>query len=147
MKQRLCLARALIHDPDLLILDEPASGLDPRTRVEYTAILKELRDQGKTLLVSSHILSELSELCTSIGIIEQGRTVLQGSMDQIFCADQLVQSASDLDFQPERKGACDPEKPSLRADDRGAGDEDQAGLLGDRQDEALLFAAAYRCEM
>lgn len=84
MKQRLCLARALIHDPDLLILDEPASGLDPRTRVEYTAILKELRDQGKTLLVSSHILSELSELCTSIGIIEQGRTVLQGSMDQIF---------------------------------------------------------------
>ena len=84
MKQRLCLSRALIHDPDLLILDEPASGLDPRTRVEYTAILKELRDQGKTLLVSSHILSELSELCTSIGIIEQGRTVLQGSMDQIF---------------------------------------------------------------
>lgn len=83
MKQRLCLSRALIHDPDLLILDEPASGLDPRTRVEYTAILKELRDQGKTLLVSSHILSELSELCTSIGIIEQGRTVLQGSMDQI----------------------------------------------------------------
>ena len=84
MKQRLCLARALIHDPDLLILDEPASGLDPRTRVEYTAILKELRDQGKTLLVSSHILSELSELCTSIGIIEQGRTVLQGSMDRFF---------------------------------------------------------------
>ena len=83
MKQRLCLARALIHDPELVVLDEPASGLDPRTRLEFTGILKELREQGKTLLVSSHILSELSEMCTSIGIIEQGRMVLTGSMDQI----------------------------------------------------------------
>ena len=78
MKQRLCLARALIHDPELIVLDEPASGLDPRTRLEFTSILKELREQGKTLLVSSHILSELSEMCTSIGIIEQGRMALSG---------------------------------------------------------------------
>ncbi|MBP3927858.1 MAG: ABC transporter ATP-binding protein, partial [Clostridium sp.] len=83
MKQRLCLARALIHNPDLLILDEPSSGLDPRTRMEFAATLRELREQGKTLIVSSHILSELSELCTDIGIIEQGRMVLHGSIGQI----------------------------------------------------------------
>ena len=92
MKQRLCLARALIHDPDLLILDEPASGLDPRTRVEYTAILKELRDQGKTLLVSSHILSELSELCTSIGV--QGDEIKLGFLgdrqDEALLLQQLI---------------------------------------------------------
>jgi len=71
MKQRLCLARALIHDPALLILDEPASGLDPRARVEMRELLKELKQMGKTIIVSSHILPELSELCTHIGIIER----------------------------------------------------------------------------
>ena len=73
MKQRLCLARALIHDPSLLVMDEPTSGLDPRTRFEFKEILKELREQGKTILISSHVLSELSELCTDIGIIDQGK--------------------------------------------------------------------------
>ncbi|HIX14684.1 MAG TPA: ABC transporter ATP-binding protein [Candidatus Hungatella pullicola] len=83
MKQRLCLARALIHDPALLVMDEPTSGLDPRTRFEFKEILKELKDQGKTILISSHILSELSELCTDIGIIDQGKMVLSGSMEEI----------------------------------------------------------------
>jgi len=83
MKQRLCLARSLIHNPDLLILDEPASGLDPRARVEMKEILKELKDMGKTVLISSHILSELSEICTSIGIINQGRMVISGTVDEI----------------------------------------------------------------
>ena len=83
MKQRLCLARSLIHDPRLLILDEPASGLDPRARVEMKAILKELRSMGKTVLISSHILPELAELCTVIGIIDGGRMVASGSVDAI----------------------------------------------------------------
>lgn len=83
MKQRLCLARALIHDPDLLILDEPTSGLDPRTRFEFKEILEELREAGKTILISSHVLSELSELCTDIGIIDQGRMVLEGEIEEI----------------------------------------------------------------
>lgn len=83
MKQRLCLARSMIHNPDLLILDEPASGLDPRARVEMKEILKELRDLGKTILISSHILPELAEVCTSIGIIERGKMVVSGTVEEI----------------------------------------------------------------
>ena len=83
MKQRLCLARALIHDPEVLILDEPTSGLDPRTRFEVREILKELQEAGKTIVISSHVLSELSELCTDIGIIDQGHMVLEGNMMDI----------------------------------------------------------------
>ena len=83
MKQRLCLARSLIHDPELLILDEPASGLDPRARVETKEILKRLREMGKTIIVSSHILPELAEMCSEIGIIDQGKLVTQGSVHDI----------------------------------------------------------------
>ncbi len=83
MKQRLCLARSLIHDPKFLILDEPASGLDPRARVEMKEILKELETMGKTVLISSHILPELSELCTSIGMIDSGKLVASGSVKEI----------------------------------------------------------------
>lgn len=83
MKQRLCLARCLIHDPEVLILDEPASGLDPRARVEMREILKELKSMGKTILVSSHILPELAEMCDIIGIIDQGKLVAQGSVADI----------------------------------------------------------------
>ena len=83
MKQRLCLSRSLIHDPKLLILDEPASGLDPRARVEMKEILKALKNMGKTVLISSHILPELSELCTSIGMISKGRMVISGTVDEM----------------------------------------------------------------
>jgi ABC-2 type transport system ATP-binding protein len=83
MKQRLCLARALAHDPQVLILDEPASGLDPRARVEMRALLRELRAMGKTIFVSSHILSEIEEICTHIGIIEAGRLVAAGALEEI----------------------------------------------------------------
>lgn len=83
MKQRLCLARALIHDPKFLVLDEPTSGMDPRTRMEFKEMLKELCAEGKTILVSSHILSELSQMCTDIGIIDAGKIVLSGSMSEI----------------------------------------------------------------
>ncbi len=83
MRQRLCLAQTLIHDPDILLLDEPASGLDPRARIEFRALLRELRRLGKTILLSSHILKELSELCDSVGIIESGSLVADGSVSQI----------------------------------------------------------------
>lgn len=84
MKQRLGIARVLLHDPKFLILDEPASGLDPRARIEMRELLKELRNMGKTIMISSHILSELSELCTRIGIIEAGKIVAEGSLDEIY---------------------------------------------------------------
>jgi ABC-2 type transport system ATP-binding protein len=83
MKQRLCLAKTLVHDPPVLILDEPASGLDPRARLEMKALLNELRQMGKTILISSHILSELSDFCTSIGIIERGKLLAAGSIRDI----------------------------------------------------------------
>lgn len=83
MKQRLCLARSLVHNPDVLLLDEPASGLDPRARVEMRDLLKELRQMGKTILISSHILPELAELCTEIGIIENGELVVSGTVAEI----------------------------------------------------------------
>ena len=89
MKQRLALARVLVHDPDLLLLDEPASGLDPRARIEIRELLKELRQMGKTILISSHILHELAHLCTHIGIIEAGKMVAQGSLEQIYARLQL----------------------------------------------------------
>ncbi len=84
MKQRLCLAKTLVHDPPVLILDEPASGLDPRARIEVKALLKELRRMGKTILISSHILTELADCCTSIGIIERGKLLMQGPIEEVY---------------------------------------------------------------
>jgi ABC-2 type transport system ATP-binding protein len=83
MQQRLCLAHALVHDPDVLILDEPASGLDPRARVELRELLRELRALGKTILISSHILPELEELCTSVAIVDRGQVLAQGRVADI----------------------------------------------------------------
>ncbi len=83
MQQRLGLARVLIHDPKVLILDEPASGLDPRARIEIRELLRELKRMGKTIMISSHILSELEEICDHIGIIEHGRMVFSGTMEEI----------------------------------------------------------------
>jgi ABC-2 type transport system ATP-binding protein len=83
MRQRLCLAHTLVHDPALLILDEPASGLDPRARVEMREILRELRRMGKTILVSSHILPELGEMCTGVAIIDHGRVLRAGTIHEI----------------------------------------------------------------
>jgi ABC-2 type transport system ATP-binding protein len=82
MKQRLSIARVLLHDPKLLLLDEPASGLDPRARIEIRALLKELHRMGKTIIISSHILPELADLCSSIGILERGQLVFQGSVNE-----------------------------------------------------------------
>jgi ABC-2 type transport system ATP-binding protein len=83
MQQRLCLAHALVHDPQVLLLDEPASGLDPRARVELRELLRELRSLGKTILISSHILPELEELCTSVAIVDRGQVLAQGRVSDI----------------------------------------------------------------
>ena len=83
MKQRLGLARALVHDPAVLLLDEPASGLDPRARVEMKELIRELRRMGKTILISSHILPELEELCTWVGFIDGGRMAVAGRMAEV----------------------------------------------------------------
>lgn len=84
MKQRLCLAKTLVHDPPVLILDEPTSGLDPRARVEVKLLLKELKRMGKTILISSHILAELADFCSSIGIIERGKLLAHGPIDSVY---------------------------------------------------------------
>jgi len=86
MKQRLCLARTLIHNPKVLVLDEPASGLDPRARIEMRELLKELKSMGKTVFISSHILTELSDFCNKVGIIEAGRMVVSGDVEEILRA-------------------------------------------------------------
>jgi ABC-2 type transport system ATP-binding protein len=83
MKQRLCLAKTLLHDPKVLLLDEPASGLDPRARIEMKELLKELKAMGKTIFISSHILPELADFCNKIGIIEQGELVVSGDVEEI----------------------------------------------------------------
>jgi ABC-2 type transport system ATP-binding protein len=91
MSQRLSIARVLLHDPKVLLLDEPASGLDPRARIEIRALLKELHRMGKTILISSHILHELAELCTSVGIIEQGKLLFSGKVSDILAKAKVGQ--------------------------------------------------------
>ncbi|MBN1430156.1 MAG: ABC transporter ATP-binding protein [Anaerolineae bacterium] len=83
MKQRLCLARTLAHDPQVLILDEPASGLDPRARVEIRQLLVELANMGKTIFFSTHILADVAEICTQVGIIEAGELVMEGGLEEM----------------------------------------------------------------
>ncbi len=83
MQQKLSLARALIHDPKILILDEPTAGLDPGTRYEYKRMITELQDDGKTILISSHILTDISEICTDVGIIDQGKMVMEGRLSDV----------------------------------------------------------------
>lgn len=83
MKQRLCLARTLAHDPQLLILDEPASGLDPRARIEIRELLRELKNMGKTIFFSSHILAEVADICTEIAILEAGQLIAHGNMEEM----------------------------------------------------------------
>ena len=83
MKQRLCLAKTLIHDPKVLLLDEPASGLDPRARIEIKELFKELKAMGKTIIISSHILPELADFCNKVGIIERGEMLVSGDVQDI----------------------------------------------------------------
>ena len=139
MKQRLCLARALVHNPSILIMDEPTAGLDPRTRVEFKEILKDLKDQKKTVFISSHILSELSEVCTDIGIIDEGKIVLEAPIDdilnQINVSRQLVISVSGdqtTALKILRSHPC-VETITIRQEDM------VVGFTGNRQDEIMLL--------
>ena len=91
MQQRLSIARVLLHDPKVLLLDEPASGLDPRARIEIRELLKELRRMGKTIIISSHILHELAELCNTVGIIEQGELLFSGAVSEIMARARVGQ--------------------------------------------------------
>jgi ABC-2 type transport system ATP-binding protein len=92
MKQRLCLGRALIHDPAVMVLDEPAAGLDPRARIELRSMIRDLANRGKAILISSHILTELAEICDVVGILERGRLVAVGSVEEIQRQGQSPQS-------------------------------------------------------
>jgi ABC-2 type transport system ATP-binding protein len=119
MTQRLGLARTLLHDPQVLLLDEPASGLDPRARIEMRALLKELRAMGKTILVSSHILPELADICNKIGIIEQGCLLINDKVSEVMkqvrtdivlniaVTDRMTDAANMLEGQPEVENVQD----------------------------------------
>jgi ABC-2 type transport system ATP-binding protein len=118
MQQRLGVARVLIHEPKVLLLDEPASGLDPRARIEMRELLTELARMGKVLMVSSHILSELAEMCSSIGIIEQGRLLFSGTLAQAL---ERAQAGEMVRLKLENESASPRVADLLRADDRVAG--------------------------
>ena len=156
MKQRLCVARALLHNPSLLILDEPSSGLDPRARVEMKELLKNLHSMGKTIVISSHILSELSEMCNSIGIMNHGQLITAGRIEDIM--QQLsggkrmhIQVASGMEsavrIMKEQAGA---RIESVRENEIiilfGGTDEEISALIGRMIQEQVILTGFYREE-
>jgi ABC-2 type transport system ATP-binding protein len=146
MQQRLCLAHALVHDPQVLLLDEPASGLDPRARVELRELLRELRAMGKTILISSHILPELEELCTSVAIVDRGLVLAQGRVADIekrlrfgaVLRVQLLLGGEALEAARERF-AADPDVASAVVLEDGT---IELGFRGDDDATARLLASA-----
>jgi len=144
MKQRLCLAKTLVHDPPVLILDEPASGLDPRARLEVKALLKELRRMGKTILISSHILTELADCCTSIGIIERGQLLMHGTIDDVYRRIQgnrtiVVRFVDNMDVGLSVIRSH-PRTHDVRVEDHGC----RVELAGSEEDAADLLAQLVR---
>ncbi|HSH21209.1 MAG TPA: ABC transporter ATP-binding protein [Candidatus Caenarcaniphilales bacterium] len=146
MQQRLCLAHALVHDPEVLLLDEPASGLDPRARMELRELLRELRSLGKTIVISSHILPELEELCTSVAIIDRGRVLASGRVDDIHdrfragsvyrarvLGDELAIATAAADLATQTQVASVARRPD---------GELELGLRGDDNGAAAVLAAA-----
>jgi ABC-2 type transport system ATP-binding protein len=134
MKQRLSLARTMMHDPKLLILDEPASGLDPRARIELRELLKELRALGKTIMISSHILTELAEMCTHIAIIERGHLLAAGDVETIM---RSLQPHRTLELRLLIDRAADLERAAARAEELLSS---QPGVLSVRRDGILGVA-------
>ncbi|HEX3657398.1 MAG TPA: ABC transporter ATP-binding protein [Pirellulales bacterium] len=139
MKQRLCLAKTLVHDPPVLILDEPTSGLDPRARLEVKALLKELRRMGKTILISSHILSELADCCTSIGILERGQLLLSGPIDEVY---SRIRTTRVIEIRP--LGDVEPALAAVRSvpgieDVQVAGSRITVEMAGSDEDLARLL--------
>jgi ABC-2 type transport system ATP-binding protein len=151
MQQRLCLAHALVHDPKVLLLDEPASGLDPRARVELRELLRELRTLGKTIVISSHILPELEELCTSVAIVDRGRVLASGTIAEIgqklrigevlrvrVLGDEASVEAARAWFEGE------PDVASATLDPDG---QIEIGFRGNEAGAARLLAAAVRATL
>jgi ABC-2 type transport system ATP-binding protein len=144
MQQRLCLAHALVHDPQVLLLDEPASGLDPRARVELRELLRELRNLGKTIVISSHILPELEELCTSVAIVDRGQVLAQGTVADIerrlrfgsVLRVRLLLEGEDLE-RARARFAADPDVASATTLDDGT---IEVGFRGDDAASARLLA-------
>src|SRR5262245_14020017 len=141
MKQRLCLGRTMIHNPSVLVLDEPAAGLDPRARIELREMIAKIAEAGKAVLISSHILTELAEICDSVGIIEQGRLLAVGSVAEISARAQVESTVhvKVLD-DPARLQAWLAERDGIR-DLRLTGDVAIFSHAGDRQSEAALLRA------
>ena len=151
MQQRLCLAHALVHDPQVLLLDEPASGLDPRARVELRELLRELRNLGKTILISSHILPELEELCTSVAIVDHGRVLAAGTIADIGQRLRIgevlrVRVLGDPDAVDAARAwfADQPDVASAVSDAPG---QIEIGFRGDEAGAARLLAAAVRAKL
>jgi ABC-2 type transport system ATP-binding protein len=152
MKQRLCLGRTIIHNPAVLVMDEPAAGLDPRARIELREMIRQLASDGKTILISSHILTELAEMCDIVGIIEQGRMLAVGTVDQILnnhtqAGDQrrswlrvrVLGGAASLAKWLEQR----PEVSNLQINDELAAFE----FLGEEADEVQLLKAMVLAEI
>jgi ABC-2 type transport system ATP-binding protein len=150
MQQRLCLAHALVHDPKVLLLDEPASGLDPRARVELRELLRELRVIGKTIVISSHILPELEELCTSVAIVDHGRVLAAGTINEIGQKLRIGEVlrirvlGDEAEVQTARawfEGRQDVASASIEAG------QIEIGFRGDEAAAAALLAAAVRAKI
>ena len=151
MQQRLCLAHTLVHDPQVLLLDEPASGLDPRARVELRELLRELRSLGKTIVISSHILPELEELCTSVAIVDRGQVLAQGRVADIEQRLRVgaVLRVRVLGDQPAREAArahfaAEPDVASATLLEDGT---IEIGFRGDDAGTARLLASAIRADL
>ena len=156
MKQRLCVARALLHNPKLLLLDEPSSGLDPRARVEMKELLKNLHSMGKTILISSHILSELSEICTSIGIMNHGQLITAGRIEEIMA--QLsggkrihIQIATGLEtavriLQEHAKIVLESVRENEVIITDSGTDEEISALIGELMQNEVILTGFYREE-
>jgi ABC-2 type transport system ATP-binding protein len=151
MQQRLCLAHALVHDPSVLLLDEPASGLDPRARVELRELLRELRKLGKTIVISSHILPELEELCTSVAIVDHGRVLAAGSIAEIgqrLRVGEVLRVRVLADAEGvESARAWFESQPDVASAAMDAMGEIEIGFRGDETGAAALLAAAIRAKI
>ena len=151
MQQRLCLAHALVHDPKVLLLDEPASGLDPRARVELRELLRELRSLGKTIVISSHILPELEELCTSVAIVDHGRVLAAGTIAEIGqklrVGEVLRVRVLGDDVGIEAARAWFEAQPDVASASVDLSGEIEIGFRGDETGAAALLAAAVQARI
>jgi ABC-2 type transport system ATP-binding protein len=151
MQQRLCLAHALVHDPSVLLLDEPASGLDPRARVELRELLRELRSLGKTIVISSHILPELEELCTSVAIVDRGRVLASGTISEIGqrlrIGEVLRVRVLGDEADVEAARAWFEGRPDVASAALESTGQIEIGFQGDEAGAAALLAAAVRAKV